>query len=317
MKGKIASFLTSTAATDRAQVKRVFGPKFQDISGWRSFLRTTLNSNVSSQLSAAPARWSVKSFQALYVACWVHHPVEKGSYMINLGHLSTARRKVIEDACREHCYGRKSSHLSGAGRSASKGWEFLQGYKELLVQYESTKGQPYLFLKSEGHTTGITGIIPHMKSWVHKNKHGFGKLASPSLNALASPVSAWSGAVESRAAENYAKGYGKLLKKVLGVSGRQMTVREMMKLLFAKTRFPAPSNFATANNRQLGLLLARFTYAGSRYRLKGTITPDMINDLRRLAGTLQKDGDKHMSRVFREIRATPTEIDQSLAVFLT
>jgi hypothetical protein len=41
----------------------------------------------------------------------------------------------------------------------------------------------------------------------------------------------------------------------------------------------------------------------------------MIMDLRQLAQTLQSDGAVHMSRVYREIRATPAEIDQSLARF--
>jgi len=91
--------------------------------------------------------------------------------------------------------------LSGNGRSASKNWNFLNGYKELLVQYETTKCRPYLFLKSEGHTTGVGGIIPHMQSWVHKSKHGVGKQASLALNALASPVSAWAGAIEGRSGE--------------------------------------------------------------------------------------------------------------------
>ncbi len=317
MNGQIAGLIVSPVATDREQVRRVFGPKFQDIASWRSFLRTTLNSDVSAQLAAPIARWNVKSFQALYVACWIHHPVEKGSYMISLDQLSNNQRDVIEMAYKKHCSGRKSSHLSGKGRSASKDWNFLAGYKELLVQYEATKGKPYLFLKSEGHTTGLSGIIPHMQSWVHKNKHGVGKQASPALNALANPVSAWAGAIEGRAAENYAKGYGKLLKDVLKLSGKRVTAREMMKALFQLTNFQAPANFETTHtNQQLGALLTQFCSTGvTAQRAQQSITMDMITDLRKLAQSLNDDGAIHMARVFREIRANPSEIDASLDVF--
>lgn len=317
MNGQIAGLITSTVPTDKAQVSSVFGPGFQTMGDWRSFLRTTLNSDVSSQLRAPIAQWNVQSFQALFVACWIHHPVEKGSYMINLANLPVAQRQVIEAAYKQHCTGRKSSHLSGAGRSASRGWEFLKGYKELLIQYETTKGQPYLFLKSEGHTTGLSGIIPHMQSWVHKKKHGEGKQASAALNALSNPVSAWAGAIEGRAAENYAKAYGKLLKDVLKLSGKQVTAREMMKALFQLTQYQAAPNFEnTLNNQQLGTLLTQFCSTGvTPQRAQKSITMDMINDLRQLAQTLQSDGAVHMKRVYREIRANPAEIDQSLNVF--
>jgi len=317
MNGQIAGLITSTVPTDQAQVRSVFGPNFHTMADWRSFLRTTLNSNVSSQLQAPIAQWDVKSFQALFIACWIHHPVEKGSYMINLAGLSVAQRGVIEAAYMQHCSGRKSSHLSGEGRSASNGWEFLKGYKELLIQYETTKGHPYLFLKSEGHTTGISGIIPHMQSWVHKKKHGEGKQASASLNALANPVSAWAGAIEGRAAENYAKAYGRLLKDVLKLRGKQVTAREMMKALFQLTQFQAPPNFEmTLNNQQLGALLTQFCSTGvTPQRAQKSITMDMIKDLRELARTLQSDGAVHMKRVYREIRANPSDIDQSLDVF--
>ena len=317
MNGQIAGLILSTVATDRAQVQKVFGPNFQDMASWRSFLRTTLNSDVTAQLSAPIARWNERSFQALYVACWVHHPVEKGSYMIKLDQLSDNQRDVIEQAYKKHCSGRKSSHLSGQGRSASNDWNFLIGYKELLVQYEATKGTPYLFLKSEGHTTGVSGIIPHMQSWAHKNKHGVGKQASPALNALASPVSAWAGAIEGRAAENYATGYGKLLKNVLKLSGKQVTAREMMKALFQLTNFQAPPNFQTTQtNQQLGALLTQFCNTGvTPQRAQHSITMDMITDLRKLAQSLNDDGAVNMARVFREIRASPAEIDASLDVF--
>jgi hypothetical protein len=243
--------------------------------------------------------------------------------MINLGQLSVMQRNVIQGAYENHCYSRKSSHLSGSGRSASEGWAFLNGYDELLVQFELTRGHPYLYLKTEGHTTGLSGIIPHMQSWVHKRKHGVGKEASPALNALAHPVSSWSGVVESRAAENYAKNYQKLLKNVLGLKGKNVTAREMMKALFKKTNFPAPPNFEmTVTNQQLGRMLEQYCNQASMvgaggilYRANGAVTGEMISEMRTLAKTLVADGDVHMHRVYREIRAEPVALDISLATF--
>jgi len=74
----------------------------------------------------------------------------------------------------------------------------------------------------------------------------------------------------------------------------------------------------THNNQQLGSLLTQYCNTGvTVQRAQHSITPDMIADLLKLAKTLQDDGAVHMSRVYREIRATPSEIDQSLAVFLS
>jgi len=56
MNGQIAGLITSTIATDKAQVQNVFGPKFQSMADWRSFVRTKLNTNVSSQLAASSHR---------------------------------------------------------------------------------------------------------------------------------------------------------------------------------------------------------------------------------------------------------------------
>ncbi len=319
MQGQIAQLISSHAQADRQVVQNVFASGFQTMGHWRAFLRANLGDCVT-QFRAPAFRWNVATFQALYVACWIHHPVEKGSYMIDLGGLSPSKRDVIKSAYASHCTGRKSSHLSGAGRSASKGWNFLKGYHELLIQFEETKGRPYLFLKAEGHTTGMSGIIPHMQSWIHKKKHGEGLQASAALNAL----SVTSPLVESRAAENYGKGYNKLLKDVLKLSGRNVTVREMMPALFKKTGYNkfTPAFTMTATNRQLGDALSRYCQeashvgaGGVRYRNAGQITTEMVSDLRKLAGTLQSDGDVSLRRVYREIRLKPTEIDASLQVF--
>lgn len=318
MNGQVGHMLTSTEPSDVLQVQRIFGEGFRTMAQWRSFLRGALNDNASSMLQAPAGRWSVKSFQALYVACWVHHPVEKGTFMIDLSGLSPGQRSVVKAAYEKHCTGRKSSHLSGSGRSASKGWNFLEGYHELLVQWEMTAGSPFLFLKSEGHTTGLSGIIPHLHSWMHKRKTGEGLQASPALAAAAGPISAWSSVIEGRAAENYSNDYKKLLKDVLGFSGKQVTVREMMKKLFETTGYNAPPNFDTAmSNQQLGGLLRQYCERsrGNEFNLNGKITISMRGELRELAQSLDADGDAHVGRVFREIRTTPAEIDASLQAF--
>ena len=320
MEGQIGELLTSGYKHHQDVVRDVFGPRFQHMEHWRSFLRATLNDNVSAQFALPDWRWSEKSFQALFVACWIHHPVEKGTFMINIEGIGSLQREVVKDAYNKHLYGRKSSHLSGSGRSASKGWKFLNGYKELLVQYEETKGTPYLMLKTEGHTTGASGVLPHLRSYVHKLKHGEGLMASAALNQLAG----FSSMVEGRAAENYSKGYEKLLADVLGFKGRDVTVRDMIGVLFHKANYTFyPSDLPmSATNRDLGNALDRYCQdashvgqGGIHYRMGEKITGDMISSLRDLAGTLKSDGDVTMPRVYREIRVIPQEVDRSLDIF--
>jgi hypothetical protein len=77
-------------------------------------------------LTAATAQqWQLPTFQALYVACWLHHPVEKGTYLIDLSGVPVGQMAILNAAYQQHLSGRRSSHLSGAGRSAGAGWEFL------------------------------------------------------------------------------------------------------------------------------------------------------------------------------------------------
>lgn len=319
MDGAIGTLIASPLKSDKNTVKEVFGPRFREMGDWRAFLRITLGGNVSTQLAMPYPRWSVKSFHALYIACWIHHPVEKGTFMINLAKLSQSQRDVVKEAYTKHCSGRKSSHLSGSGRSASQDWAFLNGYHELLVQFEYTKGQPYLFLKSEGHTTGVAGIVPHMQSYLHKRKHGEGLQASPALNSLAQRHAG----VEVRAAENYGKHYKRLLKDVLGFSGKQVTVREAVQALFEKTGFPVhPNRVIYGSNKEVGDLMMTYCEQGPPgarhgipYRVGGKITGDMIEDLKKLAKSMQADGNVHMPRVYREIRVEPAQLDESLNVF--
>ena len=321
MRGEIAGFIASTLPATARERSKIFGPRFQTLREWRAFLRTNLvDGKVSEQLAAPSTRWSVKSFQALYVACWIYHPMEKGSFMLDLVSLNNAARKVLEEACRKHCHFRISSHLSRLGWSASKGWNFLAGYHELLIQYEKTKGRPYLFLKAEGHAmTNLSGAIAHYRSWRHKAKHGVGLIASQPLADLAKT----NDLVEERAAENFGKGYGKLLS-VLGLSGKKVTIREMVEALFVKTGFRSPhdSTWLIASNSELGRAIeeycARASVVGSgglRFRMAGRISEVMISDLKDIACTLKRDGTRYTNRVFQEIRASPKDVDSSLQAF--
>lgn len=319
MEGQIAELIGSDYQHHKNIVHEVFGPGFQSLTDWRGFLRGTLNDDVSMMLGAGSHRWSVKSFQALFIACWIHQPVEKGTFMINLSSLGPQQIGVIKDAYKKHLYGRKSSHLSGSGRSASKGWAFLNGYHELLVQMEDTKSIPHLLLKSEGHTTGPSGVIPHLQSWVHKRRTGEGLMASEALNELArhTPM------VTGRAAENYANAYKSLLKDVLGFHGKEVTIRDMTGALFAKANYQRYPDeiFLTASNQELGDALHQYCddcsgpSGGLAFRIAGKVTDEMLTDLRILGDTLKKDGDQFMPRVFNEVRVTPQQVDQSLRAF--
>jgi len=324
MNGDIAAFVGSNTPMDTDLKKAIFSGRFQDIASWRSFLRAQLNSDVAARLAAPASTWRVESFHALFIACWIHHPVEKGTYLLDLAGLTVAQRDTVQSAYKSHCSSRKSSHLSGDGRSASENWNFLEGYKELLVQYEGLKGRPYLMLKAEGHTTGLSGIVPHLQSYMHKRKTGEGLQASPFLAAVAVAAP---GIVEPRAAENYDKGYEKLLK-VLKLKGKKVTARDMAEALFRLTGYPPNGNFdyatfvMVATNGQLGRALDGYCDAatlvganGVRYRAGDLITRPMIDDLRKLARSLVADGDSSRNRVYREIVAKPSEVDASLDNF--
>ena len=169
---------------------------------------------------------------------------------------------MLRAAYQQHLSGRKSSHLSGTGRSAGEGWRFLRGYDELLVQIETVKGVTYLMLKSEGHQLSLTGAIPHAASWVKKSFTGEGAQASAALHAYAN----LSSDVAARAAENYAKSYEALLGW-LKLSGKMVTIREVMFALFKKAKYPSNtgllySHFTNQNNATLGAELSRYVRRG-------------------------------------------------------
>ena len=345
MQGRIAELIAAPWPRSREAVSNIFGPKFQDMDGFRSFLRVYLRSgSVTATLSQDSTQWTVESFQALYIACWIHQPLEKGTFMINLGTLSAAHQENIRVAHKKVLSSRPSSHLSGSGASASKGWNFLKNYHELLVQMEETRGTPFLMLKAEGHTTGITGIVPHMRSWLNKLATGKGNTANQHLKNYAN----LSPQVAGRAAENYGMGYEKLVNS-LGLHDKLATVRELMYELFKKVGYPPNTGmgyqyFDRATNAELGQLLKKYIAAArqdgqlrslsnwssrvgaakavSQVPVVGHalsdgsyITDKALNDLSSMATALEQDGDVIMDRVYEEVRVNPLDLEGTLEFF--
>lgn len=242
--------------------------------------------------------------------------------MIDLGKLPRHQHESVFAAVRKVCIKRiGSSHLSKVGYSAREGWNFLKHYHELLIQCEETLGRPYLFLKAEGHTTGPSGIVPHLVSWAHKKWYGEGKTVSPDLNELAlkSPE-----LVSRRAAENYAVGYKALLKEVLHLKGKKVLVHELLAKLYSETGFKARTSISiTSTSSEWGESLEQYCELATNpgpmrltYTKDGKITPEMISDLRAIAKTLKSDpGDKLFPRVFEEIRTNASELDASISKF--
>lgn len=187
----------------------IFSPQFQTAWQWKTYFRERFGHPIPSvtRILGQADGLRTEDFHALYIACWLHFPVAKGSYMIRL---SPAQRVQVKRGY-ERLGLRVSSHFEGHGRSAARGWAFLTGYDELLVQMEGGgKNAPgpvsYLFLKCEGHTVYHVG---HFTSWLYKIKHGTGKVASPQLEALAANHSF---GITPRAAENFDNSYLRLLR---------------------------------------------------------------------------------------------------------
>jgi hypothetical protein len=150
------------APAAQQMVRTVFGAPFQTPQGWADFLDHNIPArDVEILLKRTPGFWHRENFQALYVACWIFHPVEKGSYMLQLGsHHANVRDAYLRMVKSGELQPRISSHLSKTGASAHEGWDFLQGYGELLIQIEGGTGPgSYLFLKCEGHPPRISARL--------------------------------------------------------------------------------------------------------------------------------------------------------------
>jgi hypothetical protein len=127
----IAQLLRSTHSEAVALRSQLFEDQFQHAWGWAQFIDEHFGRppSVTNILRKGGHDLHAVDFQALFIACWIHFPTEKGSYMIEM---SDVQRRNMKEGY-QNLQIRMSSHFSGHGRSAS--WSklhFLKGYHELL-----------------------------------------------------------------------------------------------------------------------------------------------------------------------------------------
>ena len=207
-------------------VKEIFTDRFQKAQQWCDYLLGRYGGHLSVHtILNRGDRWSAADFHALYIACWIFYPLEKGSYMIPL---SATQRANVKSGY-ETLGARATSHLHGHGRSAAHGWSFLKGYGELLVQMEgggkhSPEISPHLFLKAAGHPALSLG---HARSFIVKVRTGHGAVANAALERLAKAQGTMGLdlGIDERAAENFSHPY-KALLKAMELSGKVVSVHE-------------------------------------------------------------------------------------------
>jgi hypothetical protein len=309
--------LINAILADDPQIMPIFAAAFDTSQKWFQYLDDNLvpanASNVDvTEILDMPGVWHSDRFQALYVACWAYHPVEKGSYMIEL-----TPQQVLNA---EHAAGkltwRASSHLKGTSRSARGGqdFKFIQGYGELLVMVHNNA----LFLKMEGHAASSPH---HLASWHAKNQTGAGNMASAALNQLATTPNSPFG-IQQRGAENYSTAY-KALLGAIGFSGKVTTVKEVMDKLQESCGGVAPAATLAGYRDLLNRLEAKFrTYAQARALPWYQPFMAALPDLRGLVAVLDKDAKRlglpagqdylGVDRVYQEIRVVPSEINRKV-----
>jgi hypothetical protein len=322
--GQVVKFASMGAPTAQQLVTTVFGPAFQTAQGWATFLdRNIPGRNVDALLGLRPDSWSRENFQALYVACWIFNPVEKGSYMLKLSaaHYANVKGAYVGLLKSGALQSRISSHLSKKGASAHQGWDFLQGYGELLLQIEGeTTSAPYLFLKCEGHPmSGAISTLKHGASWLVKAVTHSGKTASPALHNLAKN----STTVELRAAENFSKSFEKVQAK-LGLSGTEVTIGEVIDGLWKKAGFPnsLPAH-VTADTHSLGkamlgpqgIIAVLKKQSAALKKAKIDFTPKLENELTELAERMVATSVTHPNQHYHEVRVTSGDLTQGLTAF--
>src|SRR6185503_14089287 len=63
---------------------RVFAGPFVNAEGWKGYIDEHFPGRRTSSIFSQNNAWNKVDFQALYVACWIHQPLVKGTYMIRL-----------------------------------------------------------------------------------------------------------------------------------------------------------------------------------------------------------------------------------------
>lgn len=327
MNGEVGAYVYAASLGSMSaqnHLREVFGNDFQTPAGWSRMLANLSGSRVDNMLNRRGAWWTRECFQALYVACWIHHPVEKGAFMIQLSptHLENVRDAYATLLKSGALQSRISSHLSKQGASAHEGWDFLKGYGELLLQIESSSGlASALFLKCEGHALekGVSlSTVKHLASWVKKSVTGSGQTASQALNDW----SAYSSVVEGRAAENFSKTYEKLLGQ-LGLKSRSTTVEEMMEAMVRKVGIGSLPGHLKGNTHALGEAMlgsrgyiAVFRSQRAELKKKGVDFDEKAEaELNRIADRMLATASPHGAQHYNEVRVTAAEVDLSLAKF--
>lgn len=332
MNGLIGQYVKASslgAGTAQQHMTEIFGPTFINAAGWTAALNHMPGGTATMVLNRAGGFWTRECFQALYIACWIHHPTEKGSYMIKLSPTQAGNvRQAYNQLLAAHALqSRISSHLSKTGASAHQGWNFLKGYKELLIQVEGeAAGNPYLFLKVEGHAmNGVVSTAKHLQSWAVKKATGKGKTASPALNEWAKFASV----VEERAAENYSPEYKAFLKQ-LGLSGTLVSVEQVIRTLHQKCDSPVSPGFSANLLNQVqgdthalanamlapnGILSCVRSMRNVLAAKRIAYTDQVDQELSGIATRMLATASPQTEQVYNEIRVTPAEIDQSLHAF--
>ncbi|SHE67128.1 hypothetical protein SAMN04487965_0399 [Microbulbifer donghaiensis] len=313
--------------------RRLFGPDFQSYGDFCTYFDTHFHQqhdihSVWKSKGQNRHAWSVADFQALYVACWIYKPMEKGTYFLRM----TSSEAASVRTGFEKLPTRKSSHLSKSGRSAHSGWKFLVGYEELLVQWQETNDRTYLMLKAEGHTTGIGSLYPHLKSWNHKRKTGAGLQANADLNRLATSIHT---PIIARGAENFSNAYKAFLKD-LGKKRREgsttasslkavrdakatCTVRDMLNVL-TMSRNGEWSQKTNREVREKLMALAQkpqeTTYGAY---VNVDIAPEIKTQFSRFAQLFLDENRPNAvyNRYFEEVHVNPDQLSNAIRDFMT
>lgn len=298
----------------QGESSQVFCSSFENYHDFCQYLTTHFshtNFDVHATLkSADKVDDAAAFFQALFVACWLYKPMEKGTYFLRMTPTeSQALKKAFEKLPT-----RKSSHLNGKGRSAHKGFAFLKGYSELLVQWVPTEGRSYVMLKCEGHTTGLGSLYPHLKSWNHKRKTGAGLVANPSLNDVANREG---NPIIDRGAENFSNDYKAFLKSLNEKPGAKnmqkatTTVRDMLSVLNSDTKWQR------ATNQEVITELRRLI--GGPAQVGGiTISQGVKTQFSRFAKLFELENrpDAIYHRYFEEVHVNPRQLSNAIIEFL-
>jgi hypothetical protein len=344
--------LATGIVTGAPWVGDIFTDRFQKAQQWRDYLLTHFGGTMSvNTILNRGDGWSAADFQALYIACWIFYPLEKGSYMIPL---TSAQRANVKGG-----YGklspRPTSHLHKHGRSAGAEWKFLKGYTELLVQLEgggkhSPEISPHLFLKNEGHPAVS---VSHIMAYFHKLRHGTGMVRNDAIDRVVKEQAQLGIdlGISDRNAENYSKGYQKVLS-ALGLPGATVTAQAAVVEMFSQCRVamankgqisPALNQLVSGaglqapmaengvgglDNAQMGAMIDQvllpFSHAASGQGFSDSKLTKFFTamlaaeaDLKQLAAEFRADaqrtGQERSVRYFQEIVVGTTALDAGLA----